>query len=61
MTAVANPGDYEACPDPATPADRLLTLRDAWPVAMMEVVAVNPAVNNPRNQGPKLLTLPSAG
>jgi putative SOS response-associated peptidase YedK len=36
--------------------DKLLPLLDSRPVEGMDVVAVNPAVSNPRNQGPELLT-----
>jgi hypothetical protein len=36
--------------------DKLLPPLDCRPVAGMEVMAVNPAVNNLRNQGPDLLT-----
>ena len=50
--------DEGNCPDVAT--DRLQPLLDSRPVAGMEVVAVNPAVNNPRNQGPELLA-PTTG
>jgi hypothetical protein len=35
--------------------DCLLPLRDSKPIAGPDVVAVNLAVNNTRNQGPELL------
>jgi putative SOS response-associated peptidase YedK len=56
MPVIVESDDYERWLDPATPAEKLLPLLDSRPVAGMEVVAVNPAVNNPRNQGPDLLT-----
>jgi len=54
MPVIVDAGDYDRWLDPATPTDKLLPLLDARPAAGMEVVAVNPAVNNPRNQGPGL-------
>jgi putative SOS response-associated peptidase YedK len=56
MPVIVDPDDYERKLDPATPTDRLLPLLDSRPVAGMEVVAVNLAVSNPRNQGPELQT-----
>jgi putative SOS response-associated peptidase YedK len=56
MPLIIDAGDYERWLDPTTPTDKLLPLLDSRPVAGMDVVAVNPAVNNPRNQGPELLT-----
>ena len=56
MPVVVDPGDYSLWLDPASATDRLLPLLDSRPIAGMEVVAVNPAVNNSRNQGPELLT-----
>ena len=56
MPLIVDRDDYARWLDPTTPTDRLLPLVDSRPVAEMEVVAVNPAVNNPRNQGPELLT-----
>ena len=55
MPVIVEPGDWSLWLDPAAPTDRLLPLLDSRPVAGVEVVAVNPAVNNPRNQGPELL------
>jgi putative SOS response-associated peptidase YedK len=56
MPVIVDVGDYERWLHPATPTDRLLRLLESRPVTGMAVVAVNPAVNNPRNQGPDLLT-----
>jgi putative SOS response-associated peptidase YedK len=61
MPVIVESTDYSLWLDPAAPTDRLLPLLDSRPVAGMEVVAVNPAVNNPRNQGPDLLTPQTAG
>ena len=64
MPVIVDPGDYDRWLEPMTPTDRLLPLLDSRPVAGMEVVAVNSAVNNRRNDGPDLLspaTIPSAG
>jgi putative SOS response-associated peptidase YedK len=55
MPVIVDAADYVRWLDPATPTDKLLPLLDSRPVAGMEVVSVNPAVNNPRNQGPDLL------
>jgi putative SOS response-associated peptidase YedK len=53
---ILDPGDYRRWLDVATPTDRLLLLLDSRPVDGLEVHAANPLVNNPRNQGPELLT-----
>jgi putative SOS response-associated peptidase YedK len=55
MAVIVDPGNFSLWLDPATPADRLMPLLDSRSVAGMDVAAVNPAVNNPRNQGPDLL------
>jgi putative SOS response-associated peptidase YedK len=55
MPVIVDAGDYDLWLNPATPTDKLVPLLDSRPVAGMEVVAVNPAVNNPRNQGPECL------
>jgi putative SOS response-associated peptidase YedK len=55
MPVIVDPPDYSLWLDPGTPTDRLMPLLDSRPVAGMDVVAVNPAVNNPRNQGPGCL------
>ena len=45
-----------AGPSAKSDSDRLLPLLDSQPVEDVQVVAVNPAVNNPRNQGEELLS-----
>jgi putative SOS response-associated peptidase YedK len=55
MPVILDAGDYGRWVDPITPTDRLLPLIDSRPVDGMQVVAVNPAVKNPRNQGRDLL------
>jgi putative SOS response-associated peptidase YedK len=55
MPVIVDAGDYDRWLDPTTPTDKLLLLLDSRPVAGMEVVAVNPAVNSPRNHGQGLL------
>ena len=51
-----DPADYAGWLDSTTPMDRLLPLLDSRPIDGLEVIAANPQVNNPRNEGPGLLT-----
>jgi putative SOS response-associated peptidase YedK len=55
LPVIVDAGDFDRWLDPTTPTDKLQPLLDSRPVAGMEVVAVNPAVNNPGNQGPDCL------
>jgi putative SOS response-associated peptidase YedK len=55
MPVIVDRGDYCRCLPPAAQPSDLLPLLDPRPVEGTEVVAVNPAVNSPRNQGPELL------
>jgi putative SOS response-associated peptidase YedK len=56
MPVIVDPADYARWLDSTTPTDRLLPLLDSRPVAGVVVIAVNPAVNNPRNRRSELLT-----
>ena len=56
MPDIIEPADFDRWLDAASPTDKVLPLLDSRPVAGVEVVAVTPVVNNPRNQGPGLLT-----
>ena len=55
MPVIVDAGDHGRWLDPTTPTDNLVPMLDSRPVDGMGVVAVNPAVNNPRSQGPVLL------
>jgi len=56
MPVIVDSVDYARWLDPGgNPAD-LLPLLESRTVDGLEVAAVNPLVNNPRNQGPELLS-----
>jgi putative SOS response-associated peptidase YedK len=50
MPVIVDAADFVLWFAPATPTDKIMTLIESRPVAGMDVVAVNPTVNNPRNQ-----------
>jgi putative SOS response-associated peptidase YedK len=56
MPVIVEPADHDCWLDATTPTDKRLPLLDSRPIAGLGVVAVNPAVDNSRNQGPKVLT-----
>jgi putative SOS response-associated peptidase YedK len=59
MPVIVDAGDCSRWPDPTAGASDLLPRLESRTVDGLAVVAANPLVNNPRNQGPELL-VPSA-
>jgi putative SOS response-associated peptidase YedK len=55
MPAILAPDEYETWFDNDTPLKELHALLKPYPEELMEVSAASPLVNNPKNEGPRLL------
>jgi putative SOS response-associated peptidase YedK len=58
MPVIIDGGDYTRWLDPAADTADLLPLLDTRPVEGIEVAAANPAMNNPRHEGPDCIVAP---